>query len=85
MANTLSVRTLTHHRLVRASLTIAISAARASSGVLTGWGNASRTGRGPSDVFADISNPYRSMLVIAADEMSRAFENAVQYRTSASA
>src|SRR3954469_8281279 len=62
-----------------------MSAVRASSGVLTGRGNASRTGRGPSAVLADISNPYRSTPVIAADEISRALENAVQYRTRASA
>ena len=55
-----------HGRRARASVSIAISAARASSAVLTGCGNARRTGRGPSAVLADISNPYRSMPVIGS-------------------
>jgi len=44
-------------RLVRASFSIETRAARASSGVPTGAGNARRTGRGASAVMADISNP----------------------------
>jgi hypothetical protein len=63
---------------VLASLSIAISAVRASSGVVTGVANARRTGLGPSAVFADISNPYRSMPVMAAEVMSVALENALQ-------
>jgi len=50
--------------LVRASDSIAISAARASSAYRLA-GDASRTCRGPSEVFADIANRYRSMLLIA--------------------
>ena len=43
--------------LFLASFSLEIRAARASSGVLTGTANARRTGRGPSLVLADISNP----------------------------
>ena len=42
---------------VRASFSIVTKAARASSGVRSGAGNARRTGRGPSAVTADISKP----------------------------
>src|ERR1700681_747169 len=38
-----------------ASFTIATRADRASAGVVTGFANAKRIGRGPSAVFADIS------------------------------
>jgi hypothetical protein len=60
-----------------ASFTIATSVARSSSAVVTGLANATRTGRGPSVVFADISKPYRSTPVIVADVVSVAFENAL--------
>ena len=40
-----------------ASFAMATSAARSSSGVVTGLAKATRTGRGPSGVFADISKP----------------------------
>ena len=46
--------------------------------LLTGLANATRTGRGPSGVFADISKPYRSTPVIVAEVTSVAFENALQ-------
>jgi hypothetical protein len=65
-------------RLLLASFSIEIRAARASSGVLTGLANARRTGRGPSLVFADISTPYRSMAVIVAEVIPVAFEKALQ-------
>src|ERR687898_390418 len=64
--------------LLLASFSIEIRAARASSGVLSGLANARRTGRGPSLVFADISNPYRSMPVMLAEVISVAFEKALQ-------
>ena len=48
------------------------------AGVLTGFANATRTGRGPSAVFADISKPYRSTPVIFAEATSIAFEKALQ-------
>src|SRR5687768_2802728 len=71
--------------LLLASFSMEIRAARASSDVLTGVANARRTGRGPSLVFADISNPYRSMPVMLAEVISVAFEKALQYSTIASA
>jgi len=74
-----------HPSLDLASFNIAISELRASSGVLTGLANATRTGRGPSAVFADMSKPYLSMPVILAEVTSVALEKAAQYRTSASA
>ena len=40
-----------------ASFAMATSAARNSSGVVTGLANATRTGRGPAGVFADMSKP----------------------------
>src|SRR5207253_11511565 len=61
-----------------ASFTIAIRAARTSSGVLTGLPNARRTGRGPSGVIADISKPYLSTPVMLAEVISVAFEKALQ-------
>src|SRR5262245_31154404 len=61
-----------------ASFNIAINAARASSGVLAGFANATRTGRGPSGVFADISKPYRSMPVMVAEATLVAREKAMQ-------
>src|SRR3990170_6330057 len=61
-----------------ASMSIAIRAARASSGVSTELANGRRTGRGPSFVRADISNPYRSIPVMLADVISVAFENALE-------
>jgi hypothetical protein len=64
--------------LFLASFSIEIRAARASSGVLTGTANARRTGRGPSLVLADISNPYRSTPVMTAALISVAFEKALQ-------
>ena len=59
-----------------ASFTIATRADRASSGVMTGFANAKRIGRGPSAVFADISKPYRSMPVMRAEVIAVALENA---------
>lgn len=64
--------------LLLASFSIAIKTERASSGVLTGLANARRTGRIPSLVFADISNPYRSMPVMLAEVLSVALEKALQ-------
>ena len=64
--------------LLLASFSIEIRTARASSGVLTGLVNARRTGRGPSLVFADISNPYWSMPVMVAEVISVALEKALQ-------
>src|SRR5687767_13401495 len=64
--------------LILASFSIEIRTARASSGVLTGPAKARRIGRGPSLVFADISNPYRSMPVMVAEVISVAFEKALQ-------
>jgi hypothetical protein len=61
-----------------ASFSIAIRAARACPGVLTDLVNAKRTGRGPSLVVADISNPYRSMPVMLAEVIAVALENALQ-------
>ena len=40
-----------------ASFTMPTSTARSSSGVVTGLAKATRTGRGPSGVFADMSKP----------------------------
>jgi hypothetical protein len=53
--------------------------------VLTGLANATRTGRGPCAVIADISKPYLSRPVIVAEVISVALENALQYSTRASA
>ena len=64
--------------LFLASFSLEIRAARASAGVLTGTANARRTGRGPSLVLADISNPYRSTPVMIAALISVALEKALQ-------
>jgi hypothetical protein len=45
--------------------------------------NARRTGRRPSRVLTDISNPYRSMPVMDAALTSVAFEKALQCSTNA--
>ena len=71
-------RTVRQPSLDLASFTIATSAVRTSSDVLTGLANATRTGRGPSGVLADISKPYRSTPAILAEVISVDFEKALQ-------
>src|SRR5687768_4911183 len=50
----------------RARRTSSTISRRTSFAVATGAENASRIGRGPSAVVADISNPYRSTVTIRA-------------------